>query len=56
MIGDRKEDIIAGKSNGIKTIGVTYGYGSEEEIIDASPNNICHEPYEIQIAIKSTQL
>ncbi|MGQ0827417.1 MAG: HAD family hydrolase [Bacteroidota bacterium] len=32
MIGDRKHDIIGAKNNSIKTIGVTYGYGSLEEI------------------------
>ena len=28
MIGDRKFDIIGAKSNGIDSIGVTYGYGN----------------------------
>src|SRR5690554_7311346 len=32
MIGDRKFDIIGAKANGIDVIGVTYGYGEEEEI------------------------
>jgi phosphoglycolate phosphatase len=48
MIGDRKEDIIAGKTNGIKTIGVTYGYGSLREIKDALPDYVCNSPPEIQ--------
>jgi phosphoglycolate phosphatase len=48
MIGDRKEDIIAGKTNGIKTIGVTYGYGSLREIKDALPDYVCNSPMEIQ--------
>jgi phosphoglycolate phosphatase len=38
MIGDRKEDIIAGNLNHIKTIGVTYGYGSVQEINDSAPD------------------
>ena len=48
MVGDKKEDIIAGKTNGIKTIGVTYGYGSQREITDAKPDYICNSPREIQ--------
>jgi phosphoglycolate phosphatase len=48
MIGDKKEDISAGKANGIKTIGVTYGYGSLQEIQDAQPDYICNSPLEIQ--------
>jgi len=51
MIGDRKEDIIAGKSNGTVAIGVTYGYGSEEEIVNSAPDYICNSPREIQQVI-----
>ncbi len=40
MIGDRKYDIIGAKQNGIKSVGVLYGYGSREEIIQATPDYI----------------
>ena len=53
MIGDKKEDIIAGKTNRIKTIGVTYGYGSQREIMDAAPDYICNNPQEIQSTLMS---
>ncbi len=32
MVGDRKFDIEGGKAVGIRTIGVGYGYGDEEEL------------------------
>jgi phosphoglycolate phosphatase len=48
MIGDRKEDIIAGKLNGVKTIGVTYGYGGRNEISEAKPDYFCHSPNDIR--------
>lgn len=32
MVGDRRFDIEGGKRVGIKTVGVGYGYGSEEEL------------------------
>jgi len=32
MIGDRQHDIIGAKETGIKSIGVTWGYGSREEL------------------------
>lgn len=32
MIGDRKHDIIGAKRSGIDSVGVTYGYGSYEEL------------------------
>ena len=53
MIGDKQEDIIAGKANRIKTIGVTYGYGSLQEILDATPDFICGSPPEIKSTIMS---
>ncbi len=48
MVGDKREDIVAGKANRTRTIGVTYGYGSLAEITDAAPDNICGSPEEIQ--------
>ena len=32
MIGDRKFDVEGGRAVGVKTVGVGYGYGSEEEL------------------------
>jgi phosphoglycolate phosphatase len=38
MIGDRKHDIIGAKNNLMKSIGVTYGYGSAEELSSHQPD------------------
>ncbi len=35
MVGDRKHDILGAKQFGIDTVGVLYGYGSEEELKEA---------------------
>ena len=35
MVGDTKGDIDAGKTNGVHTIGVTWGYGAREELSEA---------------------
>lgn len=32
MVGDRSHDIIGGIKNGICTVGVTFGYGTKEEL------------------------
>lgn len=40
MIGDRKHDIIGANNTGIDSIGVTYGYGSFEELRHANPTYI----------------
>jgi phosphoglycolate phosphatase len=47
MIGDRERDILAGKANNTRTMGVTYGYGSSDEIKTAQPDWICESPREI---------
>lgn len=48
MVGDRREDIVAGKANLIRTLGVTYGYGDKQEISDSAPDYVCDNPSEIQ--------
>jgi len=48
MIGDRKEDVIAGKSNKTFALGVTYGYGRSEELLAARVDYLCHSPYDIE--------
>ena len=47
MVGDRKFDIIGAKRNGIKSIGVTYGYGSREELQNENPEYIIDNVEEI---------
>ena len=52
MIGDREHDIIGAKTNRIFAIGVTYGYGSREELETAGADMICDSPEEISAAIR----
>ena len=35
MVGDRKHDIEGAHENGLRAIGVLYGYGDEEELTKA---------------------
>jgi phosphoglycolate phosphatase len=44
MIGDRSHDIVGAKRNGLAAIGVLYGYGSRQELIDAGASHICATP------------
>ena len=37
MVGDREHDILGARQNGIETIAVEYGYGSDEELTAAQP-------------------
>ena len=44
MIGDRSHDMIGAGKNGIKGIGVLYGYGSRDELIGAGARHVCATP------------
>ncbi|MBR1476995.1 MAG: HAD family hydrolase [Lachnospiraceae bacterium] len=47
MIGDRKHDIIGAKDNGLKAIGVLYGYGDRDELENAGADYIIDRPENI---------
>lgn len=47
MIGDRKHDVIGAIANDIRPIGVSYGYGSVDELIDAGATAIAETPARI---------
>lgn len=38
MVGDREHDILAAKKNSMRSVGVTYGYGSIDELKAAQPD------------------
>jgi phosphoglycolate phosphatase len=41
MIGDRSHDVVGARKNGMKAIGVLYGYGSLAELTDAGADYLC---------------
>lgn len=47
MIGDRKHDLIGAIANGLHPVGVSYGYGSIDELEQAGAAAIAHAPAEI---------
>jgi len=47
MIGDREHDIVGARTNGIFSVGVTYGFGSREELESAGADAICDSPEDI---------
>ncbi len=47
MIGDRKHDLIGAIANDIKPIGVSYGYGSYDELDAAGATAIAAAPAEL---------
>lgn len=47
MVGDRKHDMLGARNNGMHAIGVTYGYGSAEELLAHGASRLVHSPSEL---------
>jgi phosphoglycolate phosphatase len=47
MVGDRGHDVIGAREHGIDTIGVTWGYGTVEELTNAGASLIVDQPAQI---------
>ena len=47
MVGDGANDIMVGKNAGITTIGVLYGYSSQEKLNELEPDYQAKTPKEI---------
>jgi phosphoglycolate phosphatase len=47
MVGDRAADIFAAKTNGVRSIGVLWGYGSSRELSGARADELCSTPGEL---------
>lgn len=43
VIGDRKFDMQGGKAHDLHTIGVTYGYGDQEELLGHGAQELAHD-------------
>jgi len=44
MIGDRSHDIAGAQANGIRSVGVLWGYGSFQELAGAGADRLCDSP------------
>jgi phosphoglycolate phosphatase len=47
MVGDRKHDMIGARTCAVAGIGVTYGYGSPDELTEAGADYLVHAPLAI---------
>jgi phosphoglycolate phosphatase len=54
MVGDRSYDILGAKKHGIYSVGVTYGYGTKEELIGSGADYIIDFPEEIMGVVKNS--
>lgn len=53
MIGDRKHDVAGAQSNGLPCIGVTWGFGTRQELDDAGADTICERVPDLAPLISS---
>jgi phosphoglycolate phosphatase len=44
MIGNREHDIRGAIANGVRPVGVLWGYGSREELVQAGASMLCESP------------
>ena len=51
MVGDRKYDVVSGNELGCISIGVTYGYGTEKELIEANAEYLCEDTDDIVMTL-----
>lgn len=47
LIGDRRHDVEAANANGIESIGVTWGFGTREELAEAGAGRIVTNPLQL---------
>lgn len=52
MVGDTAFDVIGAKTHGISTIGVSWGYGCVEDLLEAGATAIAHNPQELWELLK----
>ncbi|MBO1511254.1 HAD family hydrolase [Metabacillus bambusae] len=56
MIGDREHDIIGANNTGIDSIGVTYGYGSFDELSHSNPTYIVKSVNQLKDILQGSQI
>lgn len=52
MIGDTRYDIRAGRLNGLETVGVTWGYGTREQMMAEQAGRFVDHPEELGVVIR----
>jgi phosphoglycolate phosphatase len=47
MIGDREDDVVGGHQNGLRTIGVLWGFGDRDELSTAGAWSLANVPHDV---------
>ena len=55
MVGDSSYDILGGHEEGLKVIGVLYGYGDLKELSEAGADALATTPQEVAELVLETE-
>lgn len=47
MVGDRRDDVLGSAHHGMACAGVLWGFGSQEELLDAGAKYLCRTPQDL---------
>lgn len=51
MVGDRKYDVIGARANGMRSVGILWGYGSRDELEQAGATIVVERPEQLWSAV-----
>lgn len=51
MVGDRKQDMMGAKANGVFPVGALWGYGTRSELLDSGASVLCERPMQLVDAL-----
>jgi phosphoglycolate phosphatase len=51
MVGDRSFDMIGARNNAMTPVGVLYGYGDEQELLEAGAAHVCATPQAVGVRL-----
>jgi phosphoglycolate phosphatase len=53
MVGDRALDVVAARANGMRAVGILWGYGSEAELDGAGADAVCPAPADLPRCLRA---
>ncbi len=53
VVGDREDDVLAARENGLPSVAVSYGYGSAEELRNAAADTVVESVERLAAALMS---
>lgn len=53
LIGDTRFDVLGAKAVGIDCVGVTYGFGTKEELIESGVVHVCNSMEEVEVYLET---